>query len=489
MVFQHVYRAGTLRFHFWGLALVALVLGVFLLDRLPIQGGDTPPLAESSRALVGCVKAGVWSNCRGVDRFGLQQHLVGMLFAWKGFDDKGIVTSLALVNLVVSVVLVVLLMNSTTVTRSGRRLALLALLLGPSLAYSISSFGEALSVAVDCALVLALARRSRPWLVAVLAAYACTSRETAVFSVLLIGAAVLVARETRNSDGFERGAEVDALHRRPWWTVDRPAALGLLLGCISGVGLNVLFNLWRYGEIGNRVYDNPIFRTPGWGLKFKAAAAVWVSPGGGAFTYWFLGALLAVGVPLVALLSRDRRRIAAGILILLGLAIQTAVLSAWWAPFGWYAWGPRLLLPTLAMTLVAVAAVFHRELLAASGWLRQHPWSIVVLVGLSLVSAAANLGFLIDPAGTMQWFYMPHTAACPRFPDFLAARSHYYDCAHGVMTWRIRGSLWTFGAKLIWSRDGLLLMGCALIVVAALLDLAPPRQAAIPPARVHAKRS
>jgi hypothetical protein len=123
------------------------------------------------------------------------------------------------------------------------------------------------------------------------------------------------------------------------------------------------------------------------------------------------------------------------------------------------------------MAVVAVVAVFRREFLEAAGWLRRHPWSIVVLVGLSLVSAAANLGFLVDPAGTLQWFYTPHTAACPQFPDFVADRSHYYDCTTGVMTWSVRGSLWTFGARSIWSREGLVLMGAALIGVAALLDL------------------
>ena len=464
------------RFRSWALALVAIVLGLFLVERLPIQGGDTPPLAESSRALVKCVRTGTWSNCPGVDRFGLQQHLVGMFFAWKGFGDSTIVTSLALVNLAAFLVIVVLLMKSTALPLPGRRLALLALVLGPPLAYSINSFGESLALAVNCALVLVLARRGSPWLVAVLAAYACTSKETAVLGVLPIGLAVLVGLEPRGA-ALRPDGTTDEVHRRRWWTVERPSALALLLGCVSGVIANTLFNVWRYGGVGNRVYDDAIYRTPGWWLKIKAAGAIWVSPGGGAFTYWFLGAVLVLGLPLLALLSRNRRHIAAGTLILAGLAFQTAALSAWWAPFGWYAWGPRLLLPTLAMAVVAVIAVFRREFHAASAWLRRHPWSIVVLVVLSLISAAANLGFLVDPGGALQWFYTPHTAACPTFPDFMTERSHYYDCTAGVMTWHVRGSLWTFGARSIWSREGLVLMGCALIGVAALLDLdrAAPR--------------
>lgn len=238
--------------------------------------------------------------------------------------------------------------------------------------------------------------------------------------------------------------------------------------------LDAMFNVWRYGSLGNAVYDNPIFRTPGLWLKLKAFAALWVSPGGGALVYWFLGAVLVIAVPLLAVLSRDRRRRAAGSLLLLGIAAQTALLSAWWSPFGWYAWGPRLLLPTLAMGLVAVVAVFQHELSLVSRMLRKHVWGLAAVAALSLLSAAANLGFLADPGATLAWFYTPHTSACHRFPDFMTERAHYYDCVHGLMTWRPIGSLWTTGLSHVWSGGGLVLMGCVGVALSACLDFSRP---------------
>jgi len=187
-----------------------------------------------------------------------------------------------------------------------------------------------------------------------------------------------------------------------------------------------------------------------------------------------------LALPLLALRSRDRRKIVAGALVLVGLALQTALLSVWWTPFGWFAWGPRLIMPTLAMAVVAVVALFHGELLTAFGWLRQHPWSIALLAGLTLISASANLGFLTDPGGTLQWFFEPHATDCTHLPDLFVNPKLWFHCYHGVMTWRIPGSLWVDGARHIYSLEGILLVVSALIALLALLDLERARPAPSP---------
>jgi hypothetical protein len=442
----------------WSLVVVAGALGFFLLDRvpIPITQGDTYGLAASSRALVACAHAGIWTKCPGADKYGLQQHVFGLMLAWKGLDDKSIVTVLALVNLVAFIFLLVVLVRTRAISPAGRALALLAFLLGPPLVYSIQTFGDSLSLAVNCGLVVALLRRSNPWIIAVLAAYACTARETAVLSVFPIAAAVLLILGARAK-------------RRRWWSVDRPAAFALVAGCASGLLADGLFNVWRYGHLGNPAYGTSSNITPGVWLKVKAAAALWVSPGGGNFLYWFLGSLLAVGLPVLALRSGDRRRVAAGALVLLGLAAQTALLSAWWAPFGWYAWGPRLFLSALGMAVFAAIGVLDLEFRAASSWLRRRFVAVgVPLLALAIVSAAANLGFLVDPKSTLLWFYAPHTAACPE--DIASLPSAYYHCVGGLMTWRPRNSLWSVGVHHIKSLDGTLLMLAALLATFALLD-------------------
>jgi len=459
----------------WSLVVVAGLFGWFLLDRVPISinQGDTYRLAGSPRALVAWADSGVWTKCPGADRFGLQQHVPGMVLAWMGLNDRSIVTVLALVNLIAFVSVLLLLVRTRTISPAGRALALLAFLLGPPLVYSIQTFGDSLNLALNCALVLALLRRSKPWVIAVLAAYACTAKETAVLGVFPIAAAVLLMLGTRAKPWKEHEGEEPLLSRR-WWSADRPAAIALVVGCAGGVGMDGLFN----GRLGNTTYDASWSMTPGVWLKVKAAAAIWVSPGGGAFPYWFLGAALAVGLPILALRSGDRRRIAVAALVLLGLVAQTALLSAWWTPFGWYCWGPRLFLSTLGMAVFAAIGAFELELRAASSWLRRRFVGVAApLLALAIVSAAANLGFLVDPASTLSWFYSPHTAACPSFPNITTDPKAYYQCVDGLMTWRPRGSLWSTGVSHINSIDGQLLIVSALLAMLALID---PRRFANP---------
>lgn len=449
-------NCSSARFRAWAITIVAGVLGAVLVTRLPIAAGDTIPLAQSSRALIACARAAVWSNCPGAGQFGLQQHLAAMFFAWKGFDDQTNLTALTVLNLAAFGALLTMLTRSTSLSASARRLAVVALLLGPTLAYSVVSFGESLNVAVAGALVLVLAERQRPSLIATLAAFACTAGETSFISVLLIGLAVLVG------EGAERASD------RRWWSVDRGRTLGLVLGCVIGMCLDAMFNFWRYGGVGNAVYDSAIFRTPGVWLKVKSSAALWISPGGGAFVYWFLGALVVIALPLLALLSRDSRRMAAGLLVLLGAAGETALLSAWWTPFGWYAWGPRLLLPTLAMAVVAVVAVFQRELSLVSEWLRRRIWAVSAVGALSLLSAAANLGFLARPSATLSWFYTDRNSAC--FAEFTTNRASWYACVHGPLTWDVQGSLWTSGITHIRSPVGVVLLVSMAVALVALAD-------------------
>jgi hypothetical protein len=421
-------------------ASIALTLPVLLLLALPIVGGDTLPLIWSARTLVECAKTSDWTTCEGAQHYGLLQHLFAMALVWGGLGDKSALRALTAINLVVYVGLIAAIWRSSGLSTLARRVGLLVFVIGPPIAYAVYSFGEMLALAFGCLLLLALADRRHPGLVFTLALLSCMARESAALAVLPLAAAVIIGRP--HPTGRERRTVI----RQDW--------LPFLLGLLAGVALDVAFNLWRFGGVSNPVYDDPIYRTPGILLKLNGAASVWLAPGGGALPFWFAGAIAAIAIPICALRGPDRRRRIAASLVLGALALQTLILSMWWSPFGWYAWGPRLLLPTLAMAVMATLIVFPDELQRAL----HGPWrrSLVAPIAglLILVSATATVGFVASSTRVQNWFYEPHGQDCPVFPDFNADRAHYYDCVYGTMMWNPRGSLWATSAREVASWKG-----------------------------------
>ena len=88
------------------------------------------------------------------------------------------------------------------------------------------------------------------------------------------------------------------------------------------------------------------------------------------------GALWASFAAVLAsvLVGSWRLRLAKGpIGIVLVLAALTFGLSGWWAPFGWIAWGPRLLLPWIPACLLILLRAYPGEALVW-GWLGRGVW-------------------------------------------------------------------------------------------------------------------
>ena len=82
-------------------------------------------------------------------------------------------------------------------------------------------------------------------------------------------------------------------------------------------------------------------------------AGIWLSPNGGALPFWLSFACVCVVILFAAAAAPRYWQVSpwpARLLALLLLGL-TAGLSSWYAPHGWIAWGPRLLLPWLPATV------------------------------------------------------------------------------------------------------------------------------------------
>ena len=165
---------------------------------------------------------------------------------------------------------------------------------------------------------------------------ATVTKETAAPLVALFaGAAVLV------------GACDRAVSRKAFIRI----AIGVAIGIIANTALNEL----RYGTIVNHSYLNEGYAPAG--AIATNALGLLVAPNGGIAWFW-PGAAVAAIVLVITVARPGPARIRAGA-ALGAVAAGGAVFSSatWWDPFGWYSWGPRLLVPAATATVTLAVGV------------------------------------------------------------------------------------------------------------------------------------
>jgi len=412
--------------------LLALVLGLLLswplLVAFPINGGDALWVAQSSRALVTCARDDVWSNCPGTYQFGWLQHAPAIFLAWKGLSDDVIVFILTLINLLAFVWLLYALVKRFKIENGLTWLLLACIVLGPLYAFSVYSFSEMLTFVLMAALVLRVADGKSLYSILLLTFVISSSRETAFATVVPLVVSVFVMK----------AATIKAVVMK---------TLPILAASFAGLVAVFLFNVWKYGSIANDHYADPIRRVPGVELKVRNFLAIWISPGGGVLPFWFLGGLMAVLVPVVAIRfwkSHRTRAVAAG-LLLLSLIFQTALLSAWYAPFGWVTWGPRLILPVVGSVLITSFVLFPEIVQRLIEFARYRYVLVASMLIVTYLSAVSNLGFILDRNATLQWFSPPLLPGCPEIANIEIDQSYYWKCALEFVPWQLGPTLWDMG--------------------------------------------
>jgi|694.fasta_scaffold13338_1 hypothetical protein len=409
-------------------ALFALVLCWPLLIAFPINGGDALWVAESSRALVSCVRNNVWTECPGTYQFGWLQHIPAMFFAWKGLGDETIVLLLTLLNFMAMVWLISRLIKQSQKLTGVVWLLLGAITLGPLYAFSVYSFSESLSFVLMAALVIYLSSARNFGVSVLLVFFLSSSRETALLAVLPLALSVLLIVEQ----------EIRLVIKKFFWL-----SLSSLMGLISVF----LFNIWKYGSWSNEIYADPIRRVPGLVLKLKNFMAIWISPSGGVLPFWFLGGVLAISIPLVAVVvfRHEMRKALAASLLLGNLFVQTALLSAWFAPFGWVTWGPRLIMPTVGAVLFASFTLFPEIVQKLIDFVRYKFALVAVLLLATYGAGLSNLGFILDRAATLSWFTPPLLPRCTTTANIETDPDFYWSCALDFAPWQLGRTLWDSG--------------------------------------------
>jgi len=152
------------------------------------------------------------------------------------------------------------------------------------------------------------------------------------------------------------------------------------------------YNLYRFGdalELGYRPPADPGFTTP----LLEGAAGLLASPEKSVVL--FAPAIVLVPLALAALWRRDRHVV----LLLVAIFTATFVLAAtWWSWQGGWSWGPRLLIPGVALVLVALAPWIAAS--AARARLAAALFAVGFALSLPAVLAPAGAQLLDRPAGS-----------------------------------------------------------------------------------------
>jgi hypothetical protein len=330
---------------------------------------------------------------------------------------------------------------------------LLVALSGPTLAYGNTTWGEMLATGLVTLLVAAALLPARPALVGLAAFGAGLTKETGYVFVAALGLLALLLARRRTGGPVRRHVLL--------------GGAGLGLAIVVGSGLNVM----RYGTPRNAYYLDPGLRTTSLEKTLELGVGLFVAPNGGVLLFWPLATILVallLAVPVVRALRgatswREAWPSAALLVVVAGLTVG---LATWWAPFGWWAWGPRLSLPWVLPILLAAVAAFGSAL---SPFLARALTPVAGLVAaaiLVVVAALPHIGLVWRPGTIGDFFFRAETAVCPGGGP--PPTPEYYDCLSERMWTRhpilldALGGVGTPGGVLTVALVTLVVVGCLL---------------------------
>ena len=428
------------------LVLLSCSLGFFYFKQLPILSGDTVALSQSAGSLVTCLENGQFRGCAGTNQFGLPQHIPAMFLAWKGLDDTSIVFVLSCLNVLALVVLSRMIYKSVAISVITKTFIGITLFIGPIIAYGPYSFGESISTLAYVGLAVSIFDKKYIQIFFFMV-LAVTSRETAFVSIALLTGAILAFDSKKSRREMREMSSV---------------IYGSMLFSIICL---LIFNIWKFNTWKNLPHMDPVLRTPGLKLKIESAIGIFLSPNGGLVPYWFLGAVAALGIPLWGLINRhlSTRKRFGFLLLISGFLAQVAILSSWYAPYGWVAWGPRLIAPTTAMgATICLVIIFQDEEVLQH--LRQFKLFLLPIGLLGIVTLIPTVGFLQNPSRTMSWFSGGNDATCPTPAIIQLDQAYYFKCLiHG--SWKMDPSLWYQGLSSFTGLNAILLLVCVLCLI------------------------
>jgi hypothetical protein len=327
----------------FGIAVVLLLLLEFTSSRSWIQG-DTRALDASARNIQRCLHGAAPLPCARVDPFAPLQYIPSVALLEFGFSDDDIYGALWVLNVIALLGVYVIAYLVLGPKGSGTvLLCWIVLFASPLFWYAGTTFSEPLAACLIMAYTAAVLLRWPPWAVLLTLIVAGLTKETSPPVLGVLGLA---------SWSYFASARARAMH-----------LITLAMGGATLVVTYATINWFRYGWFGNADELMSYYRAPGWWIQVNYFLAQWLSPAAGLLFFW--PAFVLVVAVAVYHLARHRAEgtswwpaIAAfGV-----LGTLTLGLSLWWQPFGWYGWGPRLIVSWIPAVLLVILFSYAPQL-------------------------------------------------------------------------------------------------------------------------------
>jgi hypothetical protein len=165
--------------------------------------------------------------------------------------------------------------------------------------------------------------------------------------------------------------------------------------------------------------------------RLSLSVALWLAPNGGVGWFCPLGTAVVLGLVVIAAMAarggaERRRRSLPAVALVIALLLTTGTLASWFAPFGWVAWGPRLMVPVVPAIVVLTVVLYVGEteqvLRVALGGVGR-----AVALGAVLVVAALPEVNVLHAGQVVGQLFAPD-ATCPRFANVAVGPGYYYHC-------------------------------------------------------------
>ena len=382
--------------------------------------GDTLTVRNGAAGIVKCFREGHLSSCDAhnpaffdVGPLPLFQYLPGIVFyelgiagdealhwfAWLSFAAFG--GTLALYWQV----------SARTGSSALSPILLVTALTGPLLWYSHAAFGEALAAFLAVLYLSAILTRRSGLVIAATLWMAALTKEVAL--PFLLALALIAYYGRRDMPRPTRGETV-----------------GLAVGALAALLTTALFNVFRYGGPSNDVYLSAAARVPDLGRRAEFFAGLWLSPNGGMAWFWPSATFLLVAAALFgwgARTGQPSRRwpAAAVVLVIVGLTAGFATITN---PFGWYAWGPRYLIPWIPCLVLLVVVLYRERFEALCRALVSSRKRWVASSALLSAVSLPQLGAILQDRDDLFAWLFSATKGCPRDITVLDGADRYYEC-------------------------------------------------------------
>jgi hypothetical protein len=186
------------------------------------------------------------------------------------------------------------------------------------------------------------------------------------------------------------------LRARPSWRTRLWDGVAFATPIAAGVGINLWWDLFRWGSAfgGPQGANGYGFNTP----LAKGLFGLLLSPGAGLLVYVPVLVLALVGAPAFFRMWKVEALLIGGLLL-----VRLLLYGRWWAWEGGTTWGPRYLLPVIALLLVPIAFIPARR------GIRMLAWSFAgISAGVELLGQAVPFGMYYGPvaAGLVRAYHL-----------------------------------------------------------------------------------